>query len=128
MKLLLDTQVLLWIAQGDERLSARAESAVLDTRNALYLSAASYWEICIKYALGKLGLQPDWPRLLDQELAVNHIAWLPIEKEHCRALTTLPTVHRDPFDRLLIAQAQVEGMTLLTRDEQIQRYDVSTLW
>ena len=94
----------------------------------LYLSAASYWEICIKSALGRLGLQSNWPSLLDQELAVNQIRWLPIEKEHCRALTALPLVHGDPFDRLLIAQARVEGMTLLTADEQIQRYEVPTLW
>ncbi len=128
MKLLLDTHALLWLTQGDERFSVQAEAAVLDTHNALYLSAASYWEICIKYALGKLGLQSNWPSLLDQELAVNQIKWLPIEKEHCQALTALPLVHGDPFDRLLIAQARVEGMTLLTADEQIRRYEVPTLW
>ena len=83
MKLLVDTQALLWLTQGDERLSAKAEAAALDTQNALYLSAASYWEICIKHTLGKLGLQPDWPSRLDQELVVNQITWLPIEKEHC---------------------------------------------
>ena len=128
MKLLLDTHAILWLTEGDKRLSAKAQAAFLDSQNALYLSAASYWEICIKYALGKLGLQPNWPSLLDKELAVNQISWLPIEKEHCQALTELPMVHRDPFDRLLIAQARFEGMTILTTDEQIQRYEVPTLW
>lgn len=128
MKLLLDTHAILWLTEGDKRLSAKAQAAFLDRQNALYLSAASYWEICIKYALGKLGLQPNWPNLLDEEIAVNQIVWLPIEKEHCQTLTELPLLHRDPFDRLLIAQAQFEGMTLLTADEQIRRYEVPTLW
>ena len=128
MKILLDTHAFLWSTQADERLSTKAQAAFLDSQNALYLSAASYWEICVKYALGKLGLQPDWPNLLEQEIAANQISWLPIEKDHCQALTELPILHRDPFDRILIAQAQCEGMTLLTADGQIQRYEVPTLW
>ena len=127
MKLMLDTHAFLWFMQG-ENLSQTAQKAFLDTNNDLYFSAASYWEICIKHSLGKLELAGNWAKLFDQEMTVNTVRWLPIEKEHSRDIIGLPMLHRDPFDRLLIAQARVEGMTLLTADSQIQQYDIPTLW
>ena len=127
MNLLLDTHAFLWFMQG-ENLSQTAQAAFLDTSNDLYFSAASYWEICIKHSLGKLELVGNWDKLFDQEMAVNTIRWLPIEKEHSRGIIGLPMLHRDPFNRLLISQANHEGMILLTADPQIQQYDIPTLW
>jgi PIN domain nuclease of toxin-antitoxin system len=127
VRLLLDTHVFLWAIDGQE-LSAPATEAFLDTNNQLFFSAASYWEICIKSSLGKLTLSPAWRQLFDQEMLANQVQWLPIEKSHCWQLLQLPFLHRDPFDRLLIAQAQVEGMTLLSSDAQFQHYAVTILW
>lgn len=126
-KLLLDTHTFLWAVTG-QGLSAAATTAFLDTANRLHFSAASYWEICIKLSLGKLALAPDWRQRFEQEMKINQIQWLPIASEHCWQLTQLPFLHCDPFDRLLIAQAQVEGMILLTGDSQIHQYPVVTLW
>jgi len=127
MKLLLDTHAFLWAIWG-RNLSETAQDAYLDAHNELYLSAASYWEMCLKISIGKLTVIPDWIKRFDTEIVGNGIKWLSIEKEHCRQLTALPQLHRDPFDRLLIAQAQAEGMTLLTADANIQQYPISTLW
>jgi PIN domain nuclease of toxin-antitoxin system len=127
MKFLLDTHVFLWSLTG-ENLSYAARDAFLDTNNQLFLSAASYWEICIKQSIGKLQLAPDWADIFDRELAANSIQWLPIEKAHCRQIGQLPPLHGDPFDRLLIAQAQCESMTLLTANSNIQAYPVETFW
>jgi PIN domain nuclease of toxin-antitoxin system len=127
MKLLLDTHVFLWSLTG-ENLSYAARDAFLNTENSLFFSAASYWEICIKQSLGKLRLVANWADVFDRELAANNIQWLPIEKTHCQQLIQLPPLHGDPFDRLLIAQAQCDGLTLLTVDKHIQAYAVDTLW
>lgn len=126
-KLLLDTHTFLWAVAG-QGLSAAATTTFLEPANRLYFSAASYWEICIKLSLGKLVLAPDWRWQFEQEMTTNQIQWLPITPDHCWQLTQLPFLHRDPFDRLLIAQAQVEGMILLTGDGQIHQYAVATLW
>lgn len=127
MKLLLDTHAFLRSIVG-ENMSKAATDAFLDLENELYLSAASYWEICIKNSLGKLELAEDWVKVFDREMLANSIKWLPIEKEHCRGLAELPFLHRDPFDRLLIAQANCEGMTLLTADTNIHQYEIPTIW
>ena len=128
MKLLLDTQVFLWSVDSPERLSPAAATALLERGNDLFLSAASYWEICIKLSIGKLALREDWPDVLDREMTANRIAWMAIEKHHLHAVVGLPWVHRDPFDRLLVAQAVCEGMTIVTSDENIPGYAVGTLW
>ena len=127
MKLLLDTHVFLWMMAG-ENLSATARQALLEPQNDLYLSAASYWEICIKLSLGKLQLSPQWAEVFDDEMKVNRILWLPVERLHCRRLLDLPHIHADPFDRLLIAQAQVENLTLMTADSSLRNYNVATIW
>ncbi len=127
MKFLLDTHAFLWSLTGTG-LSEPARHAFLDTENTLYLSAVSYWEVCIKISIGKLVLAVNWPEVFDAEIAANGIQWLPVEKNHCRKIGELPAIHQDPFDRLLIAQALCENMTLLTADAHIQAYTVATLW
>lgn len=127
MKLLLDTHAFLWLI-GNQRLSQRAGAAFLDPSNQLFLSAASYWEICIKRSIGKLVLAEDWKQSVEREMQINDIRWLPIERSHCQAIIGLPWIHRDPFDRLLIAQAREEGMAILTADEYIPQYGVATIW
>jgi PIN domain nuclease of toxin-antitoxin system len=128
VKLLLDTHVVLWSLGDDGRLSERARSACLDPRNELLVSAASYWEICIKLSLGRLDLRPGWERILDRHMTANAMAWLPIAKEHCRLLPALPFHHRDPFDRLLVCQAQHERCTVVSADGDIAKYDVRVVW
>ncbi len=128
MKVLLDTHTFLWSISEPEKLSDLAKITFLDEGNDLYLSAASYWEICIKKSLDKVSLGNNWINLFDQEVAANKITWLPISKAHCQTTINLPFIHRDPFDRLLVAQAKYENMTLLTKDKYIQKYSVKTVW
>ena len=127
MKILLDTHVLLWVVT-QQNLSTAATAAFLDIQNQLYLSAVSYWELCIKVSLGKLTLAPNWTALVDEVIAVNGIQWLGIEKPHCQRLLLLPHLHGDPFDRLLIAQALTESMLLMSADAKIRLYPIATLW
>lgn len=127
MKILLDSHTFLWLVWG-KNLSDRARATFINPDYEIYFSAASYWEISIKVSLGKLQVTPDWIARFDRELVGNSIRWLPITKEHCQRLLELPRIHHDPFDRLLIAQAQVENMTLLTADANIQKYPVSVIW
>jgi PIN domain nuclease of toxin-antitoxin system len=127
VNLLLDTHVFLWSITS-RRLSEAADAAFLDPDNSLYLSAASYWEICIKLSLGKLSLPADWRATADLAMTINGIRWLPIEKTHCLELLKLPHHHRDPFDRLLIAQARAEGLTALSADPHWGRYEVAVVW
>jgi len=118
---------MLWAIDGSG-LSDKARQAFLDMDNALYFSAASYWEICIKMSIDKLRLPLGWEDVLDDFIRTNAIRWLPIEKEHSRAIITLPMFHSDPFDRLLIAQARAENMAIMTKDTQIARYKVRVIW
>lgn len=127
MRLLLDTHAFLWSITGGP-VSEQARIAFLNNENELFLSAVSYWEISIKVSLGKLLLADGWQETFEQEMLINQIKWLPIEKKHCHAVLTLPFHHGDPFDRMLIAQALCEEMTLMTVDTNIKRYTVQTLW
>ena len=127
MKLLLDTHAFLW-GIGSRNLSASAQAAFLDPSNELYLSSVSYWEICIKATIGKLTLTANWQQEFDEEITINNIKWLPLEKAHCKKIISLPMLHNDPFDRLIIAQALCEDLTLMTADSNIQKYKVTTLW
>jgi PIN domain nuclease of toxin-antitoxin system len=121
VKLLLDTQLLLWAAGQPERLSARARKLLDDPRNDLLFSAASLWEIAIKSTLGREDFQVE-PRLLRRGLLDNGYVELPVTSEHAVGIDALPLHHKDPFDRLLLAQALVEGVVLLTADAQLARY------
>ena len=127
MKILLDTHVLLWVVTR-QNLSTAATTAFLDIQNQLYLSVVSYWEIYIKVSIGKLTLVPNWIDLVDEVIAVNGIQWLGIDKIHCQQLLTLPPLHGDPFDRMLIAQVLTEQMIFMSADEKVRQYPVSTLW
>ena len=128
MKLLLDTHALLWICSRADRLSDRAQAAVLDNRNEILFSVAGWWEIAIKVGLGKLDLQADWAPAIRREMRHNGIEWLPVRPEHCERIPALPFHHRDPFDRLLIAQAQSEKLTIMTCDPHFAAYGVDVWW
>ncbi|MGD2013099.1 MAG: type II toxin-antitoxin system VapC family toxin [Desulfobacterales bacterium] len=128
MKVLLDTHALLWSITGDDRLSKKAEKTFLDPDNNLYFSAASFWEICIKMSLGKLYLKSGWLKTIQEEMRTNAIQWLPVEMPHCVELTKLPFHHRDPFDRMLIAQAMIEDLQLLSRDDRLSAYEIERIW
>lgn len=121
MKLLLDTHVLLWAAGEPTRLSAAARRLLNDADNELMFSAASLWEIAIKRTLGRDDFRAE-PRLLRRGLLDNGYVELPITSQHAVGIDALPPLHRDPFDRLLIAQALAEGITLVTSDAQVARY------
>lgn len=121
MKFLLDTQLLLWAAGQPERLSTKAKKLLNSPRNELIFSAASLWEIAIKSTLGREDFRVE-PRLLRRGLVDNGYAELPITSQHAVSIDGLPPLHKDPFDRLLLAQALTEGITLLTTDEQLARY------
>lgn len=121
MKLLLDTHLLLWAAGLPDRLPAEAAALIADPGNEPLFSPASLWEIAIKRGLGRDDFQVD-PRLLRRGLLDNGYAELPILGEHAVAVDGLPALHKDPFDRLLVAQAQVEGVTLLTANPVVARY------
>lgn len=121
MKLLLDTHLLLWAAGEPDKLSARAKALLEDQDNVLLFSAASLWEITIKAGLGRADFQID-PHLLRRGLIENGYQELPITSQHALMVGQLPDMHRDPFDRILVAQATVEGLLLLTHDSLVQAY------
>ena len=121
MKLLLDTQILLWAAGQPQRLSAAARKLLSNPRNELLFSAASLWEIAIKNTLGREDFRVE-PRLLRRGLLDNGYAELPVTGQHAVNIDGLPPLHKDPFDRLLLAQALSEGITLVTSDAQLARY------
>jgi PIN domain nuclease of toxin-antitoxin system len=121
MKFLLDTHLLLWAAGEPDRLSAKARRWIKDPENQLLFSAASLWEVAIKRGLGRRDFQAD-ARVLRRGLLDNGYHELPIVSEHVVATEGLPPIHCDPFDRLLVAQATVEGITLLTIDSLVAKY------
>lgn len=123
MRLLLDTHVLLWWFNEPEALSQQAIAAIADESNVVYVSAATIWEVGIKQALGKLrGADDLVARVHEQRLDE-----LPVALEHAAAAARLPPHHHDPFDRMLVAQAQAEGLTLVTRDSRLGAYGVALL-
>jgi len=126
MRLLLDTHLLLWAAGQPERLSAAAHSLLSSPEHELVFSAASLWEIAIKRGLARDDFRVE-PRVLRRGLLDNGYAELPITSAHAIAIEQLPPLHKDPFDRLLLAQAQVEGIQLVTADERVARYPGSVL-
>ena len=121
MSVLLDSHVLLWAVSRSSRLPPAARTLLEDPANTVFFSAASLWEITIKSALKRSDFQLD-PRLLRRSLLENDYTELPISGAHAVAVDLLPAIHRDPFDRMLVAQAQLEALTLLTVDKQLARY------
>lgn len=121
MNLLLDTHLLLWAASEPKRLSAKARALLLDPANHLVFSSASLWEISIKNGLERSDFNVD-PRRLWRMLLVSGYRELPVASEHAVAVNELPNLHKDPFDRILVAQARVEGLMLLTADKVVAKY------
>lgn len=128
MRLLLDTHSFLWFIIGSPKLSEHARALIEDEANERFLSVASLWEMAIKLSLGKLILSTPFDVLIPQQLALNGIEQLNITIDHCAAIATLPFHHRDPFDRLIIVQAMVEGMSILGSDAAFDAYPVKRLW
>ena len=123
MRILLDTRVLLWWLEGSPSLSAQARELIRDPENTVFVSAVSLWEIWLKQSLGKLRLPVDFTG----RLAAESFESLPLLASHPRQVSLLPWRHRDPFDRMLIAQATVEGLALVSRDAEIRRYASKSL-
>lgn len=128
MNLLLDTHVFLWLNDTPEKLSPAALAACQDENNILFLSLASAWEIQIKQQLGKLELSENLHTLVSTQQQQNGLQLLPIEMAHIEALSQLPTVHRDPFDRLLIAQSIQQQMQIVSADQVFTNYPVKLIW
>jgi len=126
--LLLDTHAMLWFLWADSQLSPNAKALIEDADNRKLVSIASCWEIAIKVGLGKLDLGEPSRSFLPREIAHNNFELLPIDLNHATMVEKLPTHHRDPFDRLLIAQAVVEGLSLVSADVAFDQYSVSRLW
>jgi PIN domain nuclease of toxin-antitoxin system len=128
MNLLLDTHVLIWLVDGSDNLSQSAKQAIEDEQNSLYLSIASLWEMTIKMSLGKLQLGISLDRIVESYLIPASIEILPINLNHLLVLRDLPLHHRDPFDRILISQAQAEELTLVSGDRLFGDYLARILW
>jgi len=128
MKYLLDTHVLLWILSDDKRLSNHAKVQFLDTKNMIYLSMASIWEMSIKISLNKLKLKSSLETLVDEHVIGNDINLLTIESAHIYPLQKLPFHHRDPFDRLIVSQAIYEKMPIISSDKNFDLYSVERIW
>jgi PIN domain nuclease of toxin-antitoxin system len=126
MKLLLDTHIILWAAAEPEQLSNQAKLLIEDPENQLYFSAASLWEISIKNKLGRADFKVDLP-VLRRNLLDNGFEEIAITSAHTLAIGALPDIHKDPFDRMLIAQTVVEGVTLMTADSVVAQYPVAVV-
>ncbi len=130
MRLLLDTHTLLWFGLNDPQLSSTASSLITDPENEILVSPASYWEIAIKIALKKYALKMPYEVFLHESIDLNGFRYLPIEPRHTARLITLPHFknHKDPFDRLLVAQSLVEGLSIISSDPIIDAYGVTRRW
>ncbi len=127
MKILLDTQCWLWWISEPDKLNSVALNYFKHSRNEIFFPAVSSWEIAIKYALGKLELNEPPPKFIPKRLVRDSISSIPVEHVHVLHVSELPHHHRDPFDRLLIAQSQIENIPILTADKQFGAYDVQII-
>ena len=128
MKILLDTCTFLWIITDNPKLSLQAKKLFIDPYNEVYLSVASTWEIAVKYTLGKLQLPKSPEKYIPSKRKQHDIDSLPLNEEATLYLTKLPDLHKDPFDRILICQAIVAGLSILTPDELIAQYPLRSIW
>jgi PIN domain nuclease of toxin-antitoxin system len=128
VRLLLDTHTFLWFLLDDPQLSMTARDRIIDPDNDIEVSPATYWEIAIKISLGKYELPEPYEVFIAREITTNDFHILPIEPTHTAVLTTMPFHHRDPFDRLLIAQAMVEQIPIVSRDSAFDAYPITRLW
>ena len=128
MRCLLDTNVFLWATGSPDRLSRRVRAALEDPETEAFVSHASVWEIAIKVSRGRLNLAGELSDFLPRAMISHRLDGLPIQLRHIRAVADLPWLHRDPFDRLLISQAQIEQMPILSADRAIAQYNVQVIW
>ena len=128
MRLLIDSQVFVWLDIGSPKLPARVKRHLEHTENEIFLSLASIWELQIKESIGKLSMRRSITDLVEAHCAQNGLSVLPIQLSHIAATARLPDLHRDPFDRLLIAQAMTEDLQFVTADAVIEDYPVQVLW
>jgi PIN domain nuclease of toxin-antitoxin system len=128
VRLLLDTHAFLWFLLNDPQLSAAARALISDPNNEVEVSPASLWEIAIKISIGKYSLSEPYQTFMEREIAANQMRLLAIEPKHTALVATLPFHHRDPFDRLLIAQAVVEQIPLVSADTTLDAYPITRLW
>lgn len=128
MKILLDTHAFLWFFLGDSRISPAARSAIESDENQNLLSIVSLWEIAIKSSIGKITLTGDFESIVHQALADATIALLPINVPHVVEVSRFPFHHRDPFDRLIVAQARIDGLVIVSADDVFAAYNVTRLW
>ncbi len=128
MRALLDTHAFLWFILDDPRLSATASKIIEDPANDIEVSPGSYWEIAIKVKLGKYALPQPYHPFVELQIAANDFRILSIEPKHTALLTTMPLHHKDPFDRLLVAQALVEGIPVVSVDDKFDPYGVTRIW
>jgi PIN domain nuclease of toxin-antitoxin system len=128
MRALLDTHAFLWWIGNDPRMSTRAREIIADDGNEIVLSAVSAWEIAIKASLVRFAMRGDIAAFVNSHVTANGFEVLPLLIDHALRVASLPDHHRDPFDRALVAQAQVEGLALLTADRAISHYSVKILW
>ncbi len=123
MNLLLDTHILIWVLEDNPMLSEKARKTIINGKNMVFVSSATVWEMSIKQAMGKLAI----PNNLIEEIELLRFTQLEITFDHAKLAGQLPEIHKDPFDRMLIAQAKLEDLTLVTKDRHIQKYDVKLL-
>jgi PIN domain nuclease of toxin-antitoxin system len=128
MKYLLDTHTFLWWNMDDPQLSSNVKEIIGDGSNEIFLSAASAWDIAIKTARGRLTLPEDPAHYITNRISMHGFQALPVQIHHAVQVYKLPNHHADPFDRLLIAQSQIESMPLLSLDENIRKYDIEVVW
>jgi len=128
VKVLMDTHAFLWWVTDDSRISVKASEIIADVENELFLSSASAWEIVIKSRLGRLQLPNNPDIYVAEQMTLNAIQSLSITMHHALQLYNLPDIHKDPFDRLLIAQSLSEDMPILTKDGHIAKYGIQTIW
>lgn len=128
LRLLLDTHTLLWWWKGDRRLPAKALAVIDDAASEVHVSVATIWEIAIKRSLGKLALDDRVIADLRSGAALDRLVELPIAREHAVEAGTMQVAHKDPFDRLLIAQAQLEGLSLVSNERMFDRFGVARIW
>jgi PIN domain nuclease of toxin-antitoxin system len=128
MRFLLDTHAFLWFVAGDKRLSVRARNRIEARNSEVLLSIASIWEIAIKAALGRLPLPSPVRSFVPQQMTENKIGLLPVALDHALEAGSLPHHHRDPFDRMLVVQARMEEMPIISADPELDRYGVERVW
>ncbi len=128
MRVLLDTHAFLWFITDDPKLSATAKAVIADPNNEILISPASYWEIAIKCSIGKYPLNASFEAFIVQGIDGNGFIILPIEPKHTAALTNMPFHHRDPFDRLLVAQCMTEAIDVISNDAVLDAYGIRRLW